>query len=490
VPSEAPESIAALAARLEAIVGSDRVSLWPEAAIHDVHAPLEARPADEQQLTELLVRAGSEGLGICIAGGATKLGWGNRPDRFDLLLSTRDLSGFGDVDADNLSLSVAAGTPIAEARAKAREIGRLLPLDPGHSRVATVGGVTATGDQGARGAGYGGLRDVVLGLSAVLADGSRVRFGGRTMKNVTGYDVTKLFIGSFGVLGVITEVTYRLLPLPEKQALVVVPLASLVQGREIAAGILDSYLQPLALEVVSAGFAQMVDKATSRHRVSPVGGAPSPGTSSAAGAAATAPAAGVSAAAGAALADLGHGNGYLLLAAFAGHPAAVSRSVAEVQERSGIVDAAIIEDAAADSLFESLSDAGAVAAESGTSLSLRATVPISAVWELAQAADSGAGTIGLPPTLRIGAARGALDLYADPGMGYEPRTGGLAAYSARLRRDAVALGGQLVVTRGLTLLPDFDAWGEASTSAQLMRRLKERFDVGCILNPGRFVGGI
>ena len=130
-----------------------------------------------------------------------------------MLLQHGGLPAAADVDADNLTLTGSAGTTVAEARAAAdARQGRMLPLDPGHPARATIGGVVATGDQGARGAGYGGVRDVVLGLRATLADGSAVKFGGRTMKNVTGYDMTKLFVGSFGVLGVITEVTFRLLP--------------------------------------------------------------------------------------------------------------------------------------------------------------------------------------------------------------------------------------------------------------------------------------
>ncbi len=252
--SAAEERAAALVQRLEQMIGSERVGRGSEVAIHGIRAPLEVRPGDSEQLGRVLALANEERLAACVVGGGTKIGWGNRPERLDLVVSTRDLHGFSHIDADNLSLSVRAGTTVAEARAQAQAINRVLPLDPGRPSAATIGGVVATGDQGARGAGYGGLRDVVLGLSAVLADGSPVKFGGRTMKNVSGYDMTKLFISSFGVLGVITDVTFRLLPRHETQALMVLPIGSLDRAGEVSAQILDSYLQPLALEVVSSGF--------------------------------------------------------------------------------------------------------------------------------------------------------------------------------------------------------------------------------------------
>jgi glycolate oxidase FAD binding subunit len=460
VPDRAPQDVLALAGRLEAVVGSDRVSLGPEAAIHDMPAPMKVRPVDDGQLSRVLSMANREHLGVCVAGGASKLGWGNRPRRFDLVLDTRGLRGFSNVDADNLSLSVAAGTPVAEARAKARAMGRLLPLDPGRPGVATVGGVTATADQGPRGAGYGGVRDVVLGLRAILADGSPVSFGGRTMKNVTGYDMTKLFIGSFGVLGVITEITYRLLPRPEKQSLIILPLASLAAAKEIVARILDSHLEPLALEVISAGFAHLAGVR----------------------------AAALSAVAAAALTP---GEDHLLLAGFIGHPAAVARSIAEVRGYSPGSSVTVLEDADAESTFESLSAVGMDAEETGFSLTARSTVPISQVWGLAQAADSRATAIGLPLACRIGGARGILDLYV--GDASDPRSNPeeLTAYVADLRRAAVAAGGELTVTDGLAALePGFDAWGDPDGSVGLMKRVKQRFDPHCILNPGRFVGGI
>ena len=266
------------------------------------------RPADEAQLGEILAQANSDGTACRIAGGSTKLEWGN-PGRFDLLLSTAGLHGCTDVDADNLTLSAAAGTTVAEARAQADAVNRILPLDPGHPGRATIGGVAATGDQGARAAGYGGLRDVVLGIRATLADGSAVKFGGRTMKNVTGYDMTKLFVGSFGVLGVITEVTFRLLPRYDTQALVVLPLPSLEEAKASVARVLASYLQPLALEVVSAD--ALPPTLPAAPPSCPAGrGAAAPAT-------AGAPAAGARP---------------LLLAGFGGHRAAVDRSIREVTE--------------------------------------------------------------------------------------------------------------------------------------------------------------
>jgi glycolate oxidase FAD binding subunit len=407
----------------------------------------------------MLAAAQATGAALRIRGGGTKSGWGNPPSRLDHVLSTRMLRGFTHADADNLTLSAAAGTTIAEARAQARAMGRVLPLDPRHPARATVGGVVATADQGARSAGYGAVRDVVLGLRAVLADGSVVKFGGLTMKNVAGYDMTKLFVGSLGILGLITEVTFRLLPRPETQSLVILPLRSWAEAKITIARILDSYLQPLALEIVSRG----------------------------------------------------SGETPYLLAGFAGHPAAVERSVREVRQIHGGPAEAVLADEDAEELYEALAASGPAGGAART-VGTRASVPLSQVTELIQTAEGVAERLGLALSFRGSAARGVVDLFLSPRRQEDSAaTEEASAESpvekhspqgpelcpavvegvAVLRAAAITCGGALVVTERSSLLPPtFDAWGDPPSALVIMRRLKERFDPTSVLNPGCFVGGL
>ncbi|MBN1322010.1 MAG: FAD-binding oxidoreductase [Thermoleophilia bacterium] len=439
-------------------------------SIHGMTASALEQPGNVRELGETLARASAERLGICVAGGGTKLAWGNRPERFDLLLSTRGLVSPCEVDADDLTMTVGAGVTVAEARSQARAKGRVLPLDAGQPQRATVGGVAATGDQGARGAGYGRVRDLALGLKATLADGTEVTFGGRTMKNVAGYDMTKLFMGSFGVLGVITEVTFRLLPRSDAQGLLVVPLPSLEEGETLAAKILDSNLQPLTLEVISPYPVASVGANLFSH---------SPDVA----------------------------DGPLLLAGFAGHPAALDRFAGDVSGWSGVDGVGLLEGEDAEAAMDALAGfsaaaqpvgAGMAPGESktacrgdGSCLKARATVPVSEVWALTNVAESLAGSTGLPLEYRIGAARGLLDLWVGPGPDPEEHAESLTAWVTGLRAAAAATGGRLSVTDGLALLPEgFDAWGETGPAVRLMRSLKQHFDPYRMLNAGRFVGGL
>jgi glycolate oxidase FAD binding subunit len=136
----------------------------------------------------------------------------------DLIVETAALTGIvAHVPAD-LTVTVAAGTPLAELRAVLAQAGQFLPLDPPHGDAATIGGIVAANSSGFWRARYGGIRDQLIGTTTALADGTLARAGGRVVKNVAGYDVNKLLIGSLGTLGVIVECTFKILPLPKASA--------------------------------------------------------------------------------------------------------------------------------------------------------------------------------------------------------------------------------------------------------------------------------
>ena len=171
------------------------------------------RIRDRRDASEVLARASAERRAVRVRGAGSKDYLGElRPT--DLVLETADLCGVvAHVPAD-LTITVAAGTPLAEVQAALAREGQTLPLDPPHGDVATIGGIVAANSTGFRRARYGGVRDLLIGTTAALADGTLAHAGGRVVKNVAGYDLNKLFIGSLGTLGVMVECTFKILPLP------------------------------------------------------------------------------------------------------------------------------------------------------------------------------------------------------------------------------------------------------------------------------------
>ncbi len=193
---------------------------------------------------------------MVLRGGGTRSDLGRPPDRADLSLDLRELAGIIEHHGRDLTVEAWAGTTVAELNRTLRPTGQLLPLDPPFPERATLGGVIAAGEPGIRTVPGARPGDLLLGFSAVLADGTRIRSGGRVVKNVTGYQLTRLFTGSLGTLGAITRVTLRLRALPEASRTVVVPLP----GNDSAAEFADRALaaagaatDPEALAIVPPG---------------------------------------------------------------------------------------------------------------------------------------------------------------------------------------------------------------------------------------------
>jgi len=171
------------------------------------------RPTDEADLTEALIWCRQEQLAAIPWAGGTHVHLGNRPARYDVALVLDGLPQRIDHDVDNLTLTVSANVPLAEVQTVLREKGQFLPLEAAGNK-STVGGLIAAATCGPRSSVYGRPRDLVLGMRAVLGSGELVCPGGRTLKNVAGYDLCRPLVGSLGTLGVMTELVFRLLPSP------------------------------------------------------------------------------------------------------------------------------------------------------------------------------------------------------------------------------------------------------------------------------------
>jgi glycolate oxidase FAD binding subunit len=170
-----------------------------------------------KSLADTIRAAAAAGKPLRIRGGGTKDFYGQGLD--GEVLDTRACAGIVAYDATELVITVRGGTPLAEVEAALRAQGQMLPFEPPHFGAgATVGGVVAAGLAGPRRAAAGAVRDYVLGVRIVDGRGEDLRFGGQVMKNVAGYDVSRLMVGALGTLGVILEVSLKVLPLPVQEA--------------------------------------------------------------------------------------------------------------------------------------------------------------------------------------------------------------------------------------------------------------------------------
>jgi glycolate oxidase FAD binding subunit len=205
-------------------------------------------PASEEGIASVVRSAAAERVTLSIVGGGTRSGIGN-PVRADRTLSTRRLAGIVTYNPAEMTMSALAGTPLAEIEAALDAKGQMLSFEPMDHRPVfdtsgepTIGGVFAANVSGPRRYVAGAARDSLLGVRFINGRGETIKAGGRVMKNVTGLDLVKLMAGSYGTLGILTEVTFKVLPLPPTAATIIV---SGLNDAEAAAAMAEAMAQPV-----------------------------------------------------------------------------------------------------------------------------------------------------------------------------------------------------------------------------------------------------
>ncbi|WP_319420999.1 FAD-binding oxidoreductase [Pleurocapsa sp. FMAR1] len=208
-------------------------------------------PKTVDALAKIVKQASQNQWRILICGNGSKLTWGNLSQDISLVISTQKCDRLIEHAVGDLTVTAEAGMKIADLQAVLRSHNQFLPIDPSYPQTATLGGIVATADTGSWRQRYAGVRDLLLGLSFVRADGEIAKAGGRVVKNVAGYDLMKLFTGAYGTLGLISQLTFRTYPLiATSQTLLLTGKAE--QIAQACQTIRNSGLTPTALDLLSA----------------------------------------------------------------------------------------------------------------------------------------------------------------------------------------------------------------------------------------------
>ncbi len=240
---------------LRAICGAQHVTEDPAKLqgwnILGVTPALAVTPASPDEIAAILQFANEHGLSVVPAGGFTRQQVGNLPSQIDVLLFTTRLTAAEHYDAGDLTVGIGAGCTVAQLSAMVAKDGLFFAGDPAQPEQCSIGGLLATGQCGPLRHGYGGLRDYCIGVRFVTGDGRKAKGGGRVVKNVAGYDMMKLLIGSQGTLGVITGASFKLFPAPRQTRTFVALFASAAEALQFRQQVLRSPLDPICLELVS-----------------------------------------------------------------------------------------------------------------------------------------------------------------------------------------------------------------------------------------------
>ena len=391
-------------------------------------------------VSRVLALASAHGLAVVPVGGGARLAWGAPPQRLDVALSLARLDRVLAHEAADLTLSVECGVTLEALDTLLRPHGQFVPLDPARPHASTIGGLIATGAAGPYRARYGTMRDLLLGLTVVRADGTVVKGGGRVVKNVTGYDIPKLHVGALGTLGVIVEAHLRLHPRPTEERTWVFGFASAEAALDAALDVRDTPVVLSRCQLVTAGALRPL-------------GEPQP------------PAA-------------------ALAVTIGSVPEAVRAQGAQVADICGRAGSGAIEVPQADAWWQRIAEV-TWPENPATDLAMRigirptdAVKALRAVEAVQPAGDTLRATINL--------ATGVLHATLAP---IEARR--VSDVVARVREALAALDGTCVVEHAPPdALPGLDVWGDVGPALEAMWRLKRELDPAGVLNPGRYVGGI
>jgi glycolate oxidase FAD binding subunit len=414
-----------------------------------------ASPASVEEASALMKVSAGHGLSVVARGGGSKLDWGAPPRRCDLVVDTLLLDAVLEHAAGDLVAKVQAGVRVGLLSEVLGKAGQQLALDappgaPGHGAPggglaavpdgATVGGTLATASAGPRRLRYGTPRDLIIGITVVRADGVVARSGGKVVKNVAGYDLGKLFAGSYGTLGLVVEAVFRLHPLPAGVAYVMRDCAGAAAAYEAVAAAAASELAPSAVEIDRPGRGEQVRVAALLEGDQ----------------------AGVTERAGQMRALLGGGAEVSTVPpGWWGWPD---------QEHGTLLRIAFW----AAGLPQVLSVIDAAGAATGLDPAVGGSAAAGVVYAALGAGADPATVAGFVTAVRDAFARGEGD--ARPG-------------EAAARDVPPVLASAVVVHAPPTVAELVDPWGPVP-SLGLMRAVKEQFDPGYLLAPGRFVGGL
>ncbi len=413
---------------LAALVGGAKLRAATAAdAVDGVQPQQIAEPESSAEVAAILKWAASRGVAVIPRGGGTKLSWGNPPARADLVLSIARMNKVLEHAWADLTVTVEAGCAIEQLQQTLAQHGQQLAIDPLWPERATVGGILATNDSGSMRVRFGGLRDLIIGITVVLTDGTVAHSGGKVVKNVAGYDLQKLMTGSLGTLGVITEAVFRLYPLPKETRTLSFAVRDYDEMQRLLLAIQDSTLEHTGLQARVGNFKVTVDV---RFSGTPAG-----------------------------------------LEVRTKHATALA--VAQVASTSPEVWLT------RESVFAAGSDVASNAA------TCKFSVLPTALEQFCSAVDETCDAFSAQRQMVI-QATGLGNLRLDAA---EPRA--VTSAIARIRTAAESGGGSLVILNCPREFKNvLDVWGGTGDALPLMRRVKKQFDPGGTLNPGRFVGGI
>jgi glycolate dehydrogenase FAD-binding subunit len=402
-------------------------------------------PATTEQVALVTALVNQHDLTILARGGGSRIDLGDIPERLDVMIETTQLTRLLEHEAPDLTCHVEAGLTLGALQAQLAKKGQWIALDPPDAEQATIGGILASNASGPKRLRYGSARDMVIGLHVVQANGEIGRSGGNVVKNVAGYDLNKLYIGSLGTLGIIIDANFKLQPLPPKERTLILTFSNAADAMRTVTAILGSLLTPSAIELIDSGAASDMSDFFGLRLPT---------------------------------------NGYTLAINFEGTLATIDRQIDEARLLARKYGALLGDDLTGKGQHQLWQ---VIREHTRGSVTCKAAILVSQVATYLQQLETICRHHELESAVVAHAGNGILYIELRP----VDATRRLVEAIAELRLKAQEARGSLIVERcPVDLKRLISVWGEPGSDFYLMQRLKLQFDPKGTFVRGRFVGGL
>jgi glycolate oxidase FAD binding subunit len=433
------------------MTASAEVNTSSRFAVGGLHPERVVAPRTPEEAGALLKEANAQNWTIVPFGSGSKQHIGNALKKFDMALSLEHFNQILEFEPQDLVVKVQAGCPLATLQARLAQDGLCLPVDPPWHDAATVGGIVSSHDSGPLRFAYGTIRDYLIGISLIQPDGAWTKFGSRVVKNVTGYDMCKLYTGAFGTLGVLLDFYFKLKPLPPSEKTVVVKFKGLTETAEALAKLISSPLLPGAVELLNPTALEFVN-----HSLSLTQGE----------------------------------SGYALVLRFGDVENSVQWQVEQLEKLwDGLTAQGVIVSHAGEQalVWQVLREDRAWLDQPALNVKLKLNCLPNQVAPMAERLDKLSKELDAELRLKAHAGSGVIRAY----LALEESASAPSQFVQQLQNLRAELkssrGTVIVESAPASLKAGIDVWGYDFKDKALMQQIRQQYDPRGILNPGRFV---
>jgi glycolate oxidase FAD binding subunit len=424
---------------------TDDAAILRDYTIDGILPRLLVTPTSVDTLAQVVALANQNALTVLARGGGSRMNLGDLPELIDLVIETNQLDRLLEHEGPDLTCHVQAGITLASLQKQLARQGQRLSLDPPDAEQSTIGGILASNASGPKRLLYGTARDLLIGLHVVQANGDIAHSGGRVVKNVAGYDLNKLYIGSLGTLGIIVEANFKLHPLPIAERTLLLTYTNVEDAMKTVMAVIGSHLTPCAMELIDTGAANDMSDFFGLHLPT---------------------------------------SGYTLAVNFEGSNITIDRQMHETRMFARFHNALMGEDLQGE---EQLRFWQVVRQHMQGTLTCKVSLLPAMIAPYLQQIAHICRRYNLEAATIAHAGNGILYIELRPGDAI-PR---LVEAIAALRRYAQEIRGSLVIERcPVELKRRVSIWGEPGADFPMMQRLKQQFDPKRTFVGGRFLGGL